>query len=307
MNAPFHKLRAGMAELAEEVQPVDLLDRTLATSRRLRLRRTLAGSAAVVATIAAASGVAFATQSRPGPPPPPTATRPAVTATATPPATASPSPSPSTDQSRPESPTPAHTPTGNPTEGTGTPPVVSAAIPRSAMLAGRDVGSGFTVSDDISPGDHGSLFALLSYCGYGSPTWTAKDDHVVDQRGRGLTASDERYVLQEATRYDPGWAARVLVELQTALKSCRTVDIGGNPEDTSTLTIAASGFAGEGSLLVKEVRSRPDGTSTHYHLALRQGDVYAHVRLHLDGITEKAAVDIGRRAAQRLCAASPTC
>ncbi len=297
MNGPFDPLRSGLADLAEEVIPVDLLDRALATSRRLRLRRTLAGSAAVVATIAVASGVALAMQPGPGPEPDPMVTPPGPTVTGSPRPDPTVSPRPSPTPTAPESPATA----------TAAPPVTSPDIPRSAMLRASDVGPEYAASDDIRPGDHGSLFFLLSYCGYQSQTWTAKDDRVLGRRGRGLNDGEQRYVLQEATRYQPGWAARVIAELRTALRSCRTVAIGGNPDDTSTLTVAAAGFAGDGSLLVKDVRSTPDGASTQYHVAVRQGDVYAHARIHIDGMTEQAALGIGRRAAQRLCSATPTC
>ncbi|GAA4693815.1 PD40 domain-containing protein [Phytohabitans rumicis] len=50
-----NSLSTALTELAEDVQPVDLHDRVLATSRRLRARRAVAGSLAVVALAAGAT------------------------------------------------------------------------------------------------------------------------------------------------------------------------------------------------------------------------------------------------------------
>jgi hypothetical protein len=60
MNAPFDRLHADLADLAEEVTVVDLQDRVLRTSRRLGMRRALVGGAAVLAVLAAGSGTALA-------------------------------------------------------------------------------------------------------------------------------------------------------------------------------------------------------------------------------------------------------
>jgi TolB protein len=68
MNAPFDPNRPQfggflsdyMADLADEVQPVDLRDRVRASSRRLAVRRTAVAATAVVAALVVASGVAWA-------------------------------------------------------------------------------------------------------------------------------------------------------------------------------------------------------------------------------------------------------
>lgn len=60
MTAPFDRLHADLADLAEEVTVVNLQDRVLRTSRQLGMRRTLVGGAAVLAVLAAASGTALA-------------------------------------------------------------------------------------------------------------------------------------------------------------------------------------------------------------------------------------------------------
>jgi hypothetical protein len=54
------RLRHDLAGLAEEVTPVDLRDRVLRTSRRLRIQRAIATTATAVVVLAAAAGTAFA-------------------------------------------------------------------------------------------------------------------------------------------------------------------------------------------------------------------------------------------------------
>ncbi|SCG60759.1 TolB-like translocation protein [Micromonospora coxensis] len=63
------RLRLDLADLAEEVTPVDLRDRALRTSRRLGIRRAVASSAAVVVLLGAATGTAVAIRPDAGPAP----------------------------------------------------------------------------------------------------------------------------------------------------------------------------------------------------------------------------------------------
>lgn len=60
MNAPFDRLHADLADLADEVRVVDLRERAVRTSRQLAVRRTLVGAAAAVAVVAIGAGTAFA-------------------------------------------------------------------------------------------------------------------------------------------------------------------------------------------------------------------------------------------------------
>lgn len=103
MNAPFDRLHADLADLADEVRVVDLRDRTLRSSRNLGIRRTLLGAATAIAVLAIGAGTTFATVSYrqtglpagPGSSVQPTATSPSgdVTASASPPGAPSASPS----------------------------------------------------------------------------------------------------------------------------------------------------------------------------------------------------------------------
>ncbi|MFJ8581437.1 hypothetical protein [Micromonospora sp. NPDC093277] len=58
------RLRLDLADLADEVNPVDLRDRALRTSRRLGIQRAIATSAAAVVMLGAATGTAFALMPR---------------------------------------------------------------------------------------------------------------------------------------------------------------------------------------------------------------------------------------------------
>jgi hypothetical protein len=83
------RLRIDLADLAEEVAPVDLRDRTLRTSHRLGVQRTLASSAAALVMIGAATGTAYAFRpSNHAGPEPADSTPPAVVQTTTPPTAA---------------------------------------------------------------------------------------------------------------------------------------------------------------------------------------------------------------------------
>ncbi|MEH0822125.1 MULTISPECIES: hypothetical protein [unclassified Micromonospora] len=90
------RLRLDLADLADEVTPVDLRDRALRTSRRIGIQRAIATSAAVVVLFGAATGTAFAVLPNRGADPVP-GTSPSVTASPSP--TASPTPSPTTSPS----------------------------------------------------------------------------------------------------------------------------------------------------------------------------------------------------------------
>ncbi|WP_330186188.1 hypothetical protein KZZ52_48975 [Dactylosporangium sp. AC04546] len=82
----LENLRTELHGLADEVRPTDLHDRTLGTSRRLRLRRTAVTSVAALAALVAASGLALAVA-----PEERTVDPPAASSTPPPPASGAPS------------------------------------------------------------------------------------------------------------------------------------------------------------------------------------------------------------------------
>ncbi|MFC0029702.1 PD40 domain-containing protein [Micromonospora chaiyaphumensis] len=105
------RLRLDLAELAEEVTPVDLRDRALRTSRRLGIQRAVATSAAALVVLAAATGTAFAIRPN-GDSPAPAPAGPSVTST-WPPVEVTPTPQASRE--------PSTAPSGSPSTDSGTP------------------------------------------------------------------------------------------------------------------------------------------------------------------------------------------
>ncbi|SCG55739.1 hypothetical protein [Micromonospora humi] len=102
------RLRLDLADLADEVTPVDLRDRALRTSRRLGIQRAVVTSAAALAVLAAATGTALAIR------PDGQAPAPAVpSVTSTPPPSEA-SPPPSAEPSRTASASPSTTTGGGP-------------------------------------------------------------------------------------------------------------------------------------------------------------------------------------------------
>ncbi|HET8682871.1 MAG TPA: hypothetical protein VFM54_13530, partial [Micromonosporaceae bacterium] len=167
----------------------------------------------------------------------------------------------------------------SPPSATPNPPATGstalAAIPEAAMLRASDVGAGFAASDEQEGDDHGSIPMMMSYCGQGD--YTSADDHVLAHRRRSVGVDDERYVLAEVVRYQGAWASRHLADLRAALPRCRTLDIMGVPSERATLTVVATGFAGDGAILIKEVR----GALTQYHAMVHRGTMEARLRIHI--------------------------
>ena len=108
--------RADLADLAEDVTPVDVRDRVLATSRRIGRRRVIIGVAAAVAFLAAAGGVAVAAVPDRGAAPilPPSDSTPWPS----PEPSVGPTPGPTTEPSRPVESTASDDPTTSTNIGT---------------------------------------------------------------------------------------------------------------------------------------------------------------------------------------------
>ncbi len=175
----------------------------------------------------------------------------------------------------------------------------SAEIPDSAMLQATDVGVGYTATDRRG-NDHGSIVMMMSYCGEGD--YSSAAEHQLAIRQWSVDQSDAAYVIEDVNRYEPTWAARHLSDLRVALPRCPTVDVMGDASHRVTFTVVASNFAGDESVLIEDTF----GNETQYHALVRQGDVEAELRIHI-GATESEARAIVVNAAQRLCAAVPSC
>lgn len=262
--------------------------------RRRILRRTAMTGLVVVSVIGVGVGSAWALN---GPAPAPDV---AITSSPrNPPATSVPSTKPPTHTTTTPPPTTPPPATRPPGESTGE-PATPQSIPTAAMLQPADVGSGYTASDAQEGDDHGSIAMMMSYCGQGD--YTNADEHRVVTRKRNVYRDDERYVLEEVSRYQNTWAARHMDDLRAVLPRCTTVDIMGNPNQRATLTVVDSNFTGDGAILIRETRN---GT-VQYHAVVRQGNVEARLRIHT-GATQSQARAVVVAAAARLCNATPNC
>ena len=176
----------------------------------------------------------------------------------------------------------------------------STDVPLAALLQASDVGTGYTTSDAQEGDDHGAITMLMSYCGEGD--YSTATEHWIANHRRSVGRSDQMYVHQEVSRYEATWAARHIADLRAALPRCQFVDVMGDPNHRVTLTVVSSDFAGDDSVLIRETF----GEETQYHAVVRQGDVEARLRIHI-GATESEARAVVVNAAQRLCAAVPSC
>jgi hypothetical protein len=263
--------------------PADV--RRRGSRRRLRRQVAVAGFAALI-VVSVGVGSAWAFGRLTG--------GPEVAVTPTPTQTAGPSPSPTATTEPSPTASPADS---SPSTGTPAPP---AEIPLAALLQPTDVGTGYITSDAQEGDDHGSIAMMMSYCGEGNYSTAA--EHRLTNHKRSVRESDQLYVLEEVSLYEPTWAARHLSDLRGVLPRCRTVDLMGDPNTRVSLTVVATDFTGDDSVLLLEVR----GSETQYHAAVRQGDFEARLRIHT-GATESQARAIVVNAGQRLCAASPNC
>lgn len=277
MNNLTDNLRSGLAALAGEVRPVDLHGRALRASRRLAVQRVLvaSGAGAVVLAVLTTAALAWPSQREAAPVPPVSTT---------------------------ESPSPTGSPTPSPTPPTVPALPASPEIPVAAMLPAEDLGPGYRADDDTVE-DHGSLSMLMAFCGQAPP---GGDLVVSGSRLRAFESGDGSPAgQQEVYRYEPDGALRAMANLRTGLVECPPIEVGGNPDFVSELTLLRSEFAGDESMLLREVYTTPDGTITRHQVALRQDDLYAQLRL--EGVTGEQAVAIATAAAQRLCEATSTC
>jgi hypothetical protein len=210
--------------------------------------------------------------------------------------TSSPTPQPTLPSATPSEPPASPTPSATPS--TTSAPSGTTPIPREALLRPADVGTGYT-GEPYEGDDHGAIGMMLAYCGQSSgaaPEHRLLTDKWSINRGEGV------YVFEDVSRYKPGWAAQHMRDLRAAAPRCPTIDVGGNPDNRETFTVVAVDFAGTGSILIRVVGK----DETEYLAVVQQGDVEARLRIH-NGSTQAQARAIAVKAAERLCAATPTC
>jgi hypothetical protein len=247
-------------------------------ARRIRGRAVALTSLAVVLVLGAGTATAWYAFGRPSAAPVPVGT---VTAPPVPP-----TPEPTIE--------PTHTPTPTPSPS----PSVD-LVPLAAMLQPADLGDGWRVETEQLKGDLGlGLIGRVCWNELSTPS----SAHVIGGRSRGLTNRPDgvpaaendpySYVSVEATRYEPGWATVDLAEwLADTHKPC------SYDNQTHTLTVIDSGFAGDQSILMRYAQSTG---FQEYFAFVRRGDIVVLVRVTPDDL------DLLHQAsgatAQRLCA-----
>ncbi|MGK5441130.1 hypothetical protein ACSNN7_04765 [Micromonospora sp. URMC 105] len=223
------RLRLDLAELAEEVTPVDLRDRALRTSRRIGIQRAIATSAAAVVLLGAATGTAFAILPNRGADPIP-GTTPSVTASPSP--TAPPTPSPTTSPS-----------VAPPVTSTSSEPTTSAAFGR---LHYGPFGSGEADTAHLyswTPGDTPVRRLAL-------PTNAAQLNAAVSPDGRRVAWVDDEAALWTAAL--DGSGKRKLHDLVDG--TCWSPTWSPNSRQLTVRVGAADGSPGKAGLL--DVSSR---------------------------------------------------
>lgn len=240
---------------------------------RLRARRRTIGQAAAVAgfvAVALVSGGVAVAQSRQSP----------VTPLA---ATSEPSSKPSVSSPSTGADTPTSPATSKPSSSQSSPAGVSSAM----MLRPQDVGSGYVVK----PGAGGdwtfeSSVPALGCGGFGTAGPAAELGRTL-RKGK---PQDENFVLQRTRRYDvPLGADKYMAMVRKQVVSC-------SPDGGRSVRIAASGFAGDFSVLVVVDHG---GGQLAKHVIVRKGGVVTEI-FSKPGRSDSASIELGRKAAARI-------
>jgi hypothetical protein len=245
------QLRHDLHDLAGEIDMVDLLDRSLSTSRRIARRRRIVAAAATAAAILAIAGTAFAVGPIGGPAPPPAdGTQPA-----SPSITASPSPSvqASPSLSGSERPAPTLAELGNATisvptldDCTGTRVFVNFVSPIPSVGDGR-TSEAYLVSAVVGDlyRDGRSFTAALISCATGGPIHSS--EILVLERGTGATLLTRDVVAQS------GVSGEIITNLR--LTSDRRVEAEFTLTTVSPAQPVWRSFGWNGTVFVQEFGS----------------------------------------------------
>ncbi|MEV6526282.1 hypothetical protein AB0M43_30520 [Longispora sp. NPDC051575] len=260
----------------------------VAAGARRRQRRTVVAAAALsLVVLGGVGGVVNAARS--GPDQLPTGVTPS-------PVAPTPFPTPSRGPSVPPTLTPTVTPTTKPSS---VPPSASTrppltVVPPAAMLALTDLETGYRVAPEDAPGTGDWMMSYWTqYCAAASTLPATA----------GISRRDRSFLKGEGETADAVYQRVELEPLASQqLEHWRQWATRCAKRGTLTVTILDSGFAGDGSLMVKV--SNLDG-------GVEYGGTYVLVRVG-DLITEIAGRHSGERdvavkAAQRLCAIAGSC
>jgi hypothetical protein len=264
--------------------PTEGLRRRARQRRRRQRFATGAAAAAVVAVVAA--GAAFAIDRGPGPDP-------------VPPASPAPSVSPSVSGPAGQSASSGLGPaTGSPpaSSSSSAAPVIVTVVPLSAMLSPADAGSsGWSRNDDGASGDW-TVAYTISRCPSSSDAGYAGS---IDDRAGELTGPGERSVIQSVRAFPTVAAARSYLSwVRTNVNRCASFQL----EQPVSMSIPATGFAGDESLTVKIVGY--DQKVDMYGF-VREGNLVTEILPSEN--TQARVSQLGGRAASRMCAVTRTC
>jgi hypothetical protein len=161
-----------------------------------------------------------------------------------------------------------------------------AALPAAAMLRESDLPTGYRhlvpqVSDDPLAGIGGRCFGR-------EPLGNAR-------RVAEFLRGDDQFLRQVVTRMDSAAAAQDWLDALPNVLRGDCIQL--------RITVADSGFAGEGSLLI---RATADMGEPGFYLLVRQGPLITQISQQ-DQTDAAALVDLGRVAAERLCEGTSTC
>ncbi|MFF5054522.1 hypothetical protein ACFY1S_15200 [Micromonospora sp. NPDC000663] len=250
-------------------------------TRRTRIAATLAGAVAVALVATGAVALAGGREGAPTPVLPATGSP-----TPTPSSSSTPSAKPSTPSTPSTPPSSPSTTSSQPTKGPANP-----AIPLEALLRAADLPSGFRAAEDDLEGEW-SFGYVASFACADTPDLSVKERAERRAEFRKPGASS---IIERVERYS-------IEDAKATIAWARTVTQCEPGDEQYSLKIVDSGFAGDGSLLI-----RIDGPgSVEYMLFVRQGDLVAEIRMS-DRTDEAEARRVAQRAADRLCAGTNAC
>jgi hypothetical protein len=206
------------------------------------------------------------------------------------------SPSVSPASSAPASGSPSAPPSASESAAAGSSSAAEGgAIGNALFLRPGDVGSGYQILSPEHQGDWTFEFTTAALrCPY--PDTTFSDLQRSYRMLRRGTPESEDFVSQYVARYRPGDAARYLDQVRARVEAC-------TPADGGSLTVSAERFAGQDALLIEV--NYGEGNTTKLVL-VRQGDLLTEFFTKPER-SGAAAQELGRKAAQRLCAGTPVC
>ncbi|MFD6681142.1 hypothetical protein [Micromonospora parva] len=252
-------------------------------TRQTRIAATLAG---VVAVVVVATGAVALAGGQDGAPTPVLPATGSPTPTPTPSATSAPPPPPTTSTTPAVPPSSPSTTSGSPSKGP-----TSTTIPTEALLRAADLPTGYRPAGNDLDGDWSFNFAASMAC-QDTPNLSAKERA---ERGAVFQKLDVSPVIERVRRYSLDGAKATIVWARTVTE-CEP----GN--ERKSLSIVDSGFAGDGSLLI---RFNAEGLIS-YTLFVRQDDLVAEI--WLGSVTNRTEVRrLAQRAADRLCAGTDAC